>query len=122
MAYRILIVDDDPPICEVLHDIFVEEGYRVVTAGDGRAALAALADDSYDLVLSDIMLPEVNGRDLARAMHTDPHLNAIPVVLMSAAGQALARGVPHAAFINKPFDLTDLLDTVERVLDTPMGC
>ena len=116
MSPRILIVDDEEPICELLCDIFTDEGYRVATAGDGRAALVALADDGFDLVLSDIMLPRVDGRELVNAMHANPDLNKIPVVLMSAAEGLPARGVPHAAFIRKPFDLYTLLNTVERVL------
>ena len=116
MSPRILIVDDEAPICELLCDIFTDEGYRVATAGDGRSALVALADDGFDIVLSDIMLPRVDGRELANAMHNSPSLNTIPVVLMSAAEGLPARGVPHAAFIRKPFDLYTLLNTVERVL------
>ena len=116
MCHRILIVEDETPVCELLSDIFMDEGYSVATASDGRSALAALADDGFDLVLSDIMLPRVNGRELARAIHASPRLSQIPVVLISAAEGLPALGVPHAAFIRKPFDLSFLLNTVERVL------
>src|SRR6186997_224778 len=116
MSLLLLVVEDEIPIREVLCSILEDEGYRVVGVGDGRAALAALATDSYDLILSDTMMPRLNGVELARSLAADPAFQAIPLILMSALQSSPARGVPHAAFLPKPFDLFDLLDTVDRVL------
>lgn len=116
MAYSILIVEDEPPIRELLCDFLVEEGYRVDTVGDGLTALTALADEGYDLVISDIAIPGLGGRELARAIHADRDLRGTPVVLMSATETAAAGGVPCAAFISKPFEIADMLDTIEHVL------
>jgi CheY-like chemotaxis protein len=116
MVQMLLVVEDEVPIREVLCSILEEEGYRVVGVGDGRAALAALAADRFDLVLSDTMMPRLDGVGLARVLAADPGLRTIPVVLMSALRSLPTREVPHAAFLSKPFDLYELLDTVERVL------
>ena len=116
MVRQLLVVEDELPLREVLCAILEEEGYRVVAVADGRDALTALTDARYHLVLSDTMMPHLDGIELARAMHAEPGLRSIPLILMSAAGPTRARQVPHTAFIAKPFDLYELLDTVERAL------
>jgi CheY-like chemotaxis protein len=116
MALHLLVVEDEIPIREIVRAILEEEGYRVVAVGDGRAALAALAADRYHLVLSDMMMPHLDGLGLAQAMQAEPNFRAIPLILMSAVKPARTQQVPHAAFIAKPFDLNDLLNTVERAL------
>ena len=117
MPPLLLVVEDEVPIRAVLCSILEDEGYRAVGVGDGRAALAALATDRFDLVLSDTMMPRLDGVGLARALAADPDLRRIPIVLMSARRSTPAREVPHAAFLSKPFDLYELLDTVDRVLN-----
>ena len=116
MSLQLLIVEDEAPIREVVRAILEEEGYRVVAVGDGRAALSALAADRYHLVISDMMMPHLDGIGLAQAMQAAPEFRAIPFILMSAARPARTQQVPYAAFIAKPFDLNDLLNTVERAL------
>ncbi len=118
MSGQIRIAEDETPIRELLATVFIDEGYRVVAVPDGQAALAALAAEPYDVVLSNVMMPRLDGHALARAMQDDPALQGIPLLLMSAADSRLVPGAPHAAFIPKPFDLGDLLATVERVLAT----
>ena len=116
MNRLLLVVEDESPIREVVRAVLEDEGYRVVTVPDGQAALAALAAERYDLVLSDMMMPRLDGAGLVRAMHADPNHRDIPVILMSAATGGAVRDIPHAAFIAKPFDLDELLQTVVRVL------
>ena len=112
----ILVVDDEEPIAELLRAVLEDEGYRVVTAADGQAALEQLAEARPVLVLSDVMMPHLDGRALARALQADPAYRAIPLVLLSALGAASVAGVPHAAFVAKPFELDGLLVTVARLL------
>ena len=112
----ILVVEDEEPIAELLRAVLEDEGYRVVTAADGRAALARLAEARPALVLSDVMMPHLDGRALARALHADPAHRALPLVLLSALGAASVAGVPHVAFVAKPFELDGLLTTVARLL------
>ncbi len=82
----ILVVDDEPAIAEMLQDILEYEGYQVVTAGNGHEGLACVAAVRPQLVLSDVMMPGLDGRAFCRALQADPRYRGIPVVLMSAAG------------------------------------
>jgi CheY-like chemotaxis protein len=116
MPQRILIAEDEAAIRELLVAVWEDEGYRVATAWDGRAALAVLSGQRYDVVLSNVMMPRMDGCELANAMHADPALRDIPVILMSAAGPRLLPQVPHAAFVPKPFDIAHLLAVVADVL------
>jgi DNA-binding response OmpR family regulator len=116
MPPKILIAEDEEPIRELLAAVLADEGYRVATASDGHAALAALTAERYDLVVSNVMMPRLSGHELAQAMRAHPVLRGVPLILMSAAGAHAVPPVPHAAYIPKPFDLGHLLVTVERVL------
>ena len=116
MPPTILVVDDEAAIVELLQAVLEDEGYEVVTAGDGREALVSLAANQVALVLSDVMMPRLDGRELARTMHADPAHRAIPLVLLSAASPAIVQDTPHAAFVPKPFDLDALLATVAQLL------
>ena len=117
MPRHLLVVDDEADIAAMVRLALEDAGYRVAVAGDGRAALRLLGEARYDLVLSDVMMPYLDGAGLAAAMRADPALRAIPLVLMSAAHAAAARGVPHAAFLPKPFDLDQLIRTVARLVE-----
>ena len=122
MPCRLLIVEDEAPLCTLLHDIFADEGYEVTTAADGREALDALSNQTFDLVMSNIMLPYMDGRELVRHLRADPATRHIPVILMSANQHpATAEAVGADTFVAKPFDLDALLSTVERVADTAYG-
>ena len=117
----ILVVEDEISIAELLQFLLERAGYRVAIAGDGREALRLLDEVRPDLVLSDVMMPYIDGRELARTMQTDVEYRSIPVVLMSAAPQNIVRSVPHAAFIPKPFEYREILEVVARVLEGRNG-
>jgi CheY-like chemotaxis protein len=113
----ILVVDDEPAIAEMLQDLLEYEGYQVITAGDGREGLVCVATVRLQLVLSDVMMPGLDGRAFCRALQADPDTRSIPVVLMSAAAAPEALdGCRYAAFVRKPFDLTALVDLISAVL------
>lgn len=112
----ILVVDDEFDIVDVLSDLLTAEGYRVLTASNGREGLARLHEAHVDLVLLDRMMPVVDGAEMMRLMREDASLRLIPVVMMSAAeGRRLSRELGCADFLKKPFDLGTLLDTVARL-------
>jgi CheY-like chemotaxis protein len=119
----VLVVDDELVIVEVLRDLLEDEGYRVMTAHNGREALEHLAVEPVDLVLSDVMMPHLDGRGLCQAMQADPAYRAIPLVLLSAGGQNAVRDhrCPYAALVGKPFDLAVVLGLVERLIGGPDG-
>lgn len=116
MPRSVLVVDDEADLAGLLRALLEGAGYRVAVAGDGRAALRLLGAGHYDLVLSDLMMPYLDGAGLAAAMRADPALRAIPLVLLSAAPGAAARAAPCAAFLPKPFDVEAVLATVARLL------
>jgi CheY-like chemotaxis protein len=111
----VLVVDDEQAIREFLDDVLTGEGYQVSTATDGQAALTHLAAAPPDLVLLDIMMPVLDGREVLRRMRADPKLSRVAVLVMSAAADpALLEGVDR--FLPKPFDLDHLLSAVEELL------
>jgi CheY-like chemotaxis protein len=113
----ILVVDDESTILEMLQDLLTEAGYETAIAHDGRERLRRLSQQPPSLVLSDVMMPFLDGLDLARARDATPACREIPVVLMTAGGQSvIATDVPHAAYVAKPFDIDGLLGTLARVL------
>ena len=115
----ILVVDDEVAITDLLQSLLEDVGYRVVTAVNGREALAVLGRQRPDLVLCDMMMPVLDGAGLCRAMQADAIYRTIPLVLMSAVRQKLLIvDCMYAAVVAKPFDLEVLLATVAYVLET----
>ncbi len=120
MHPHILVVDDADEVRLIAARILEREGYRVTTADSGASALAALETVVPDLVVSDIMMPEVDGYRLVERMRETPRLAAVPVVFLSALGDAtsLARGnrlgVEH--YLVKPFTAKQLLAVVSATL------
>lgn len=111
----ILVVDDEPNIVDFLSLLLEEEGYRVRQAANGREALAAIEDERPRLVISDVMMPGITGVELVRHLGHAERQPQPKVILMSAvAHRAPATGVP---FIQKPFDIEDMLDLVDHALE-----
>jgi CheY-like chemotaxis protein len=115
-ARTILVADDEADVRSLILALLEDEGYRVVVAANGRAALDVVERRRPDLILMDVMMPTMDGREAARRLRERPDTKAIPIVLMSAVGcDALQPGVQ--AFVAKPFDLDQLLATIDRLLD-----
>jgi len=114
----ILVVDDELGAIEVVATALEDEGFRVLSAANGRHGLERLAEGPVDLAVIDFMMPLVDGTAMARAMKDDPALKNIPIIMMSAVGESVvrARFDGYTAFLRKPFRISVLLDTVRRVL------
>jgi CheY-like chemotaxis protein len=116
----VLVVDDDPVIQTLLHVNFEMEGYKVVEAMDGVEGLERARADRPDVVVLDIMMPKMNGLEVASALKADPATAGIPVILLSAKAQEsdIKSGQSTGAedYITKPFDPLDLLDRVAALL------
>ena len=118
-AQTVLVVDDDPVIVKLLQVNFEMEGYHVITAGDGEEGLARARADQPDIVLLDVMMPKMDGLQVATALKGDPATNAIPILLLSAKAQAadVQAGKDVADdYITKPFDPLELLERVSQLL------
>jgi CheY-like chemotaxis protein len=115
----ILVVDDEPVLRTILREILHEEGYAVIEAADGRVMLEILARERPDLVLMDVMMPGVDGRDAYRQLRSRPENRDVPVVMMSAAVQSHRLDPSIAGFMAKPFDLNQLVELVVRLIGHP---
>lgn len=114
---RILVVDDDADILEVMSIILDSSGFSATTAKSGREALAKLHDGPRpQLVILDMMMPEMNGWEFRAAQLEDPALADIPVVVLTADGHASdkAKEIGAVAYLKKPLEMSDLLSTVAR--------
>ena len=117
---RILVVDDEPDILDLLVEILEGEGYETLAAQDGLAALTSLSDATVDLVITDGMMPRLGGVELIRSMRGRPEFRDIPVILMSAAHHPGHDGLDRTLFLPKPFDLVEFLNAVATtVADVP---
>ncbi|MED7923021.1 response regulator transcription factor [Nonomuraea sp. LP-02] len=117
-AARLLVVDDEPALREALQSSLEFEGYKVVTANDGQAALDELARTSYDAVLLDVMMPRLDGLTACRRLRASG--NHIPVLMLTARDAVGDRvsGLDAGAddYLVKPFELDELLARVRALL------
>jgi len=115
----VLVVDDEFGIVDVLETILTDEGYRVLTACNGKQGLVRLAEQKPDVVLLDCMMPILGGDEMLHAMAAVPGYQRIPVIMMSSLGEDVIaeRCKGYAAFLHKPFRVAAVLSTVARVLD-----
>ena len=114
---RVLVVDDDPSIQGFLAEALADEGYEVRTASNGREALAVLEIWRPDLILLDLMMPEMDGWTFRAEQRTTPGVSDVPVIMLSAARDldARTRALEPVQVFSKPFDLEVLLGTIERL-------
>ncbi len=118
---KVLIVDDDEEIRSLLQDMLLEEGFRVDTARDGQEALDLLEHESGWIILLDIMMPNVDGREVIRQLQASQKLREQNRVALMSAGGRLAQERLHLAtdvveaLLPKPFDLEDVLAVVSRL-------
>jgi len=119
----VLVVDDEFGIAELFDAFFTDEGYRVVTAINGRHGLEVLAAERPDLMFLDYMMPVMDGAGVLRAMAMDPALPAVPVVMMSSLPESAVaeRCSGYAAFLRKPFKVTEVIALAERLVATHGG-
>jgi CheY-like chemotaxis protein len=112
----VLVVDDDPVIQKLLQVNFEMEGYSVITAGDGEEGLARAQAEHPDAIVLDVMMPKMDGLEVARRLKGDPDTEGIPIVLLSAKAQQadIQAGTATGAeeYLTKPFDPLELLQRV----------
>ncbi|MEG4805537.1 MULTISPECIES: PAS domain S-box protein [unclassified Microcoleus] len=117
---RIIFVDDNSDMRDYVRRLLLNQGYAVETAADGMAALAAIGQQTPDLVLTDIMMPRLDGFGLLRELRADPTTKEIPIILLSARAGEEARieGLEAGAddYLTKPFSARELLARVEANL------
>jgi len=115
-ARKVLIVDDDDDIRAVLDEVLVDEGCTVYQAAGGGEALALLRTVVPDLIIFDLMMPEMNGWTFYAILQQDPELAKIPCVVLSSASHLLPEG--SVMQLRKPIDLSTLLQLLGTI-DAP---
>jgi two-component system, OmpR family, alkaline phosphatase synthesis response regulator PhoP len=120
MMKHVLVVDDEEDIVNLLAYNLEKEGYRVSKAYDGRQALETVKKEKPDLVILDLMLPEISGIDVARAIRSDADTAGLPVIMLTAKGTELDRvlGLEMGAddYVTKPFSVRELTARIRAVL------
>jgi CheY-like chemotaxis protein len=118
---RVLLVDDEISSTEVLALILAGEGMHVTVAADGRQALQRLEEAAPDLLITDFMMPGMNGADLIARVRAVEAFADVKVLVISGAPEAALRSyrMRFDAFLRKPFELDRFLSTVKDLLDPP---
>jgi DNA-binding response OmpR family regulator len=117
---RVLIVEDEPDIVELVSYNLKKEGFLTSSARSGSEALKKIRSDRYDLIVLDIMLPEVDGLELCRILKADSALSRIPIIMLTARSEEVDKvvGLELGAddYITKPFSPRELVARVKAVL------
>lgn len=125
MKKKILIVDDEPDALEVLGFKLKAEGFIPVFARDGTRALAEAREGRPDLIVLDLMLPEINGLEVCKILHRDPATAAIPIIMLTARASEMDRvlGLELGAddYVTKPFSPRELVLRIRNVLKRLSG-
>lgn len=119
---KVLIVEDDAYIAELLRYWFERDGFTTLLAADGLAACSMVEEERPDTILLDLMLPGIDGRDICRLIrgHGDPVIAAIPIIMLTAlaAPEDIARGLDLGAdlYIAKPYSVREVLDAAKAIM------
>lgn len=112
----VLVVDDEAEIVELIAMVLEEGDYAVLSAYDGEQALELVRKHRPQLVLSDVMMPRLDGRELCRRIRSDPETSGTVIILMSAIHRLDSGGCSADELIRKPFDIMSVSDTIDRFL------
>ena len=115
---QILIIDDEPDIMENISEILSFSGYEILSATDGKTGIVTAKEQLPDLILCDLMLPELDGYAVLRELRSHEHLVSTPIIIMSGKADQntittiLEQGATE--FLQKPFDTSTLLTTIKQ--------
>lgn len=119
-GYKVLVIDDDPSINKLVQIVLRKEGYIVLEALNGLRGCKIARRERPDLIILDIMIPDIDGFEVFRRIRLDPDTKDIPVLFLSAltTEDAIQRGLCMGAkgYITKPFSNERLIDAIEEIL------
>jgi len=118
---KIMVVDDEPSLRELVSAVLEQEGYEVITAEDGKEALEKLKTIKPDLILLDMMMPGISGREVCEKIRADKKTKDLKVVFLTVArfsevGKEELNKMNVSDYITKPFDNDDLLKRVKKII------
>lgn len=120
MSARVLLIEDEVNIAEAIRFLLTRDGCEVDVRPDGGSALTTLAADLPDLVILDLMLPDMSGLEILSALRADPATSGLPVLMLTAKGQGRDREAAEragvSAFMSKPFANAEMRATVRGLL------
>jgi two-component system response regulator VicR len=121
MANKIMVVDDEPDVVDLVKLVLESDGFDVVTAYGGKEALDKIGQEMPDLVLLDIMMPQMDGWEVYSRIKANPMTKDIPVAMLTAKSQSIDKMIGlHVVkvddYITKPFGRSELLERVKRIL------
>lgn len=121
MSVQLLLVDDEPGLREAVKDYLQESGFTVQVASNAREGWELMQQNTPELVISDVMMPQVNGYQFLKQLREDPRFKALPVVFLTAKGMTTDRIQGYKAgcdaYLPKPFDPDELVAIVENLLE-----
>jgi len=120
--YSIVYIEDDSEMTDLVSLILSRRGYNVTAINSGRAGLDVVIKEKPNLILLDLMMPDMDGWDVYQQLKASPLTNTIPVIIITAKSQAIDRVLGlHIAkvddYISKPFRPQELIDSVEKILE-----
>jgi DNA-binding response OmpR family regulator len=120
---RVLLVEDDRDIAELVQYNLQADDLDVTVVYDGRPALHELARGGFDLLVLDLMLPTISGLEVCKAVRSDPALNQLPILILTARGEESIRSLAFAMgasdYLVKPFNPRELVTRVKTLLPQP---
>lgn len=118
---RVLVVDDEYLITDILGFALEDAGYEVGKAANGAKAMDELGRGRFDLIITDYMMPIMNGEELAKQVRADDTLKHLPIILMSGAQADIGMGQPELfdVVIAKPFDLVEMVKKIRALVEPP---
>ncbi len=122
MSAKIAIIDDDPNIRELLYVNLQRRGYTAVSEGDSTRALETIEKHMPDLIVLDVMMPEIDGWELCKIIRDNHKFSSIKIVMLTAKSTAKDKMIGKEIlkadeYVTKPFDMGYLIQTVKRLLD-----
>ena len=118
--FKVLVVDDEPDLVELVSYNLSREGFAVESAAEGAEALSKIRKNNYDLIILDLMLPGIQGMELCRILRKDPATAGLPVIMLTAKGEELDKvlGLEIGAddYVTKPFSPRELIARAKAVL------
>ncbi|MEA3328783.1 MAG: response regulator [Candidatus Omnitrophota bacterium] len=120
MNEKILVVDDEQRLVEMLKTRLEANHYQVITAFDGQEALKKAREEKPDLMILDLMLPKLDGYQVCRLLKFDKTMDKTPIIMLTALGQRddreWGKKVNADAYITKPFEAEELLECIRRLI------
>jgi CheY-like chemotaxis protein len=119
MSKKVLVVDDDPVVRLLVNEFLSSQGYEVLTVESGTECMNAVTDKKPDVVVLDLLMPEMNGIEVLKRLRDNPNTASLPIVMMSSDFDTRditsSYNLSADGYVQKPFGMRDILSAVKEV-------